>query len=49
MVTFGGSPTAPIQAAVLDAQNMELNVAGGDLLRSNHGTVVTEVNSSPSL
>jgi ribosomal protein S6--L-glutamate ligase len=28
---------------------MGLNVAGVDILRSNHGPVVMEVNSSPSL
>ncbi len=28
---------------------MGLNVAGVDLLRSNHGPVVMEVNSSPGL
>jgi ribosomal protein S6--L-glutamate ligase len=28
---------------------MGLNVAGVDLLRSNHGPVVLEVNSSPGL
>jgi ribosomal protein S6--L-glutamate ligase len=28
---------------------MGLNVAGVDLLRSNHGAVVMEVNSSPGL
>jgi ribosomal protein S6--L-glutamate ligase len=31
------------------AQTMGLNVAGVDLLRSNHGPVVMEVNSSPGL
>jgi ribosomal protein S6--L-glutamate ligase len=31
------------------AQTMGLNVAGVDLLRSNHGPVVLEVNSSPGL
>jgi len=31
------------------AKRMGLNVAGVDLLRSNHGPVVMEVNSSPGL
>jgi ribosomal protein S6--L-glutamate ligase len=31
------------------ARVMGLNVAGVDLLRSNHGPVVMEVNSSPGL
>ena len=31
------------------AKVMGLNVAGVDLLRSNHGPVVMEVNSSPGL
>ena len=31
------------------AKKMGLNVAGVDLLRSNHGPVVLEVNSSPGL
>ncbi len=35
--------------AVRSAQIMGLNVAGVDLLRSNHGAVVMEVNSSPGL
>ncbi len=35
--------------AVRAAQIMGLNVAGVDILRSNHGPVVTEVNSSPGL
>ena len=35
--------------AVRAAQTMDLNVAGVDLLRSNHGPVVMEVNSSPGL
>ncbi len=35
--------------AVRAAKIMGLNVAGVDLLRSNHGTVVLEVNSSPGL
>lgn len=35
--------------AVRSAQIMGLNVAGVDLLRSNHGPVVMEVNSSPGL
>jgi ribosomal protein S6--L-glutamate ligase len=35
--------------AVRAAQIMGLNVAGVDLLRSNHGPVVMEVNSSPGL
>jgi ribosomal protein S6--L-glutamate ligase len=35
--------------AVRSAKSMGLNVAGVDLLRSNHGPVVMEVNSSPGL
>jgi len=35
--------------AVRAANQMGLNVAGVDLLRSNHGPVVMEVNSSPGL
>jgi len=35
--------------AVRAANGMGLNVAGVDLLRSNHGPVVMEVNSSPGL
>jgi ribosomal protein S6--L-glutamate ligase len=35
--------------AVRAAKTMGLNVAGVDLLRSNHGSVVMEVNSSPGL
>ena len=35
--------------AVTAAKVMGLNVAGVDLLRSNHGPVVMEVNSSPGL
>jgi len=35
--------------AVRAAQIMGLNVSGVDLLRSNHGAVVMEVNSSPGL
>ena len=35
--------------AVRSAKKMGLNVAGVDLLRSNHGPVVIEVNSSPGL
>lgn len=35
--------------AVRAAKKMGLNVAGVDLLRSNHGPVVMEVNSSPGL
>jgi ribosomal protein S6--L-glutamate ligase len=35
--------------ALRAAQTMGLNVAGVDLLRSNHGPVVMEVNSSPGL
>ncbi|MBW2473973.1 MAG: 30S ribosomal protein S6--L-glutamate ligase [Deltaproteobacteria bacterium] len=36
-------------AAVRAAKIMGLNVAGVDLLRSNHGPVIMEVNSSPGL
>ena len=35
--------------AVRAAKTMGLNIAGVDLLRSNHGPVVLEVNSSPGL
>jgi ribosomal protein S6--L-glutamate ligase len=35
--------------AVLAAKIIGLNVAGVDILRSNHGPVVMEVNSSPGL
>ncbi|MGK0186406.1 MAG: ribosomal protein S6--L-glutamate ligase [Verrucomicrobiales bacterium] len=35
--------------AIRAAQVMGLNVAGVDLLRSNHGPVIMEVNSSPGL
>ncbi|MGR9053725.1 MAG: 30S ribosomal protein S6--L-glutamate ligase [Gammaproteobacteria bacterium] len=35
--------------AVRAARTMGLNVAGVDILRSNHGSVVMEVNSSPGL
>jgi ribosomal protein S6--L-glutamate ligase len=35
--------------AVRAAQIMGLNVCGVDLLRSNHGAVIMEVNSSPGL
>lgn len=35
--------------AVRSAKAMGLNLAGVDLLRSNHGPVVMEVNSSPGL
>jgi ribosomal protein S6--L-glutamate ligase len=35
--------------AVRSAKIMGLNVAGVDILRSNHGPVVMEVNSSPGL
>ncbi|MDT8407754.1 MAG: 30S ribosomal protein S6--L-glutamate ligase [Methylococcales bacterium] len=35
--------------AVRAAKTMGLNVAGVDLLRSNHGAVIMEVNSSPGL
>jgi len=37
------------QTAVLAAKTMGLNVAGVDLLRSNNGPLVMEVNSSPGL
>ena len=36
-------------AAITAAKVMGLNVCGVDLLRSNHGPVVMEVNSSPGL
>jgi len=51
----GGSPSlvriTPEERsiAVRAAQTMGLNVAGVDLLRSNHGSLVMEVNSSPGL
>lgn len=35
--------------AIRAAKTMGLNVAGVDLLRSNHGPVIMEVNSSPGL
>jgi len=35
--------------AVRAAKVMGLNVAGVDILRSNHGPVIMEVNSSPGL
>ncbi len=35
--------------AIRSAKTMGLNVAGVDILRSNHGPVVMEVNSSPGL
>ena len=35
--------------AVRAAKTMGLNVAGVDLIRSNHGPVVLEVNSTPGL
>ena len=35
--------------AVRAAKTMGLNVCGVDILRSNHGPVVMEVNSSPGL
>ena len=35
--------------AVRAAQTMGLNVAGVDILRSHHGPLVLEVNSSPGL
>ena len=35
--------------AVRSAKAMGLNIAGVDMLRSNHGPVVMEVNSSPGL
>jgi ribosomal protein S6--L-glutamate ligase len=35
--------------AVRAAKTMGLGIAGVDLLRSNHGPVVMEVNSSPGL
>ncbi|MCI0654302.1 MAG: 30S ribosomal protein S6--L-glutamate ligase [Methylococcaceae bacterium] len=37
------------ETAVLAARIMGLNVCGVDILRSNHGPVVMEVNSSPGL
>ncbi|MEC7524160.1 MAG: 30S ribosomal protein S6--L-glutamate ligase [Myxococcota bacterium] len=37
------------QTAVRAAKVLRLNVAGVDMLRSNHGPVVMEVNSSPGL
>jgi ribosomal protein S6--L-glutamate ligase len=35
--------------AVRAARTMGLNISGVDVLRSNHGAVVMEVNSSPGL
>jgi len=37
------------QTAIRAAKTMGLNVCGVDMLRSNHGAVVMEVNSSPGL
>jgi ribosomal protein S6--L-glutamate ligase len=37
------------KAALMACKSMGLNVAGVDLLRSSHGPVVMEVNSSPGL
>ena len=37
------------ETAVRAARTMGLNVCGVDVLRSNHGPVVMEVNSSPGL
>jgi ribosomal protein S6--L-glutamate ligase len=37
------------QVAIRAARIMGLNVAGVDIMRSNHGPVVLEVNSSPGL
>lgn len=37
------------QTAIMAARAMGLNVCGVDMLRSNHGPVVMEVNSSPGL
>lgn len=37
------------KAAILSAKSMGLNVCGVDLLRSSHGPVIMEVNSSPGL
>ena len=37
------------KAAVEAAEAIGLNVAGVDILRSNHGPLVIEVNSSPGL
>ncbi|MFM8938501.1 MAG: 30S ribosomal protein S6--L-glutamate ligase, partial [Phenylobacterium sp.] len=51
----GGSATmielTPLEksTALKAARSMGLNVAGVDLLRSDHGPVVMEVNSSPGL
>ncbi len=38
-----------IELSVRSAQTLGLNVAGVDLLRSNHGTLALEINSSPGL
>ena len=38
-----------IDTAIRAAKAMGLKIAGVDLLRSNHGPVVMEVNSSPGL
>ena len=35
--------------AIMSAQIMGLNLAGVDIIRSNHGPVVLEINSSPGL
>ncbi len=47
-VTIKITPTER-QTAISAAKIMGLNVCGVDLLRSNHGPVVMEVNSSPGL
>ena len=42
-------PPGQRSTAVRAAKRMGLNVCGVDMLRSNHGPVIMEVNSSPGL
>ena len=49
MATKDGVLDQRFSTAVRAANILGLNVAGVDLLRSNHGPVVMEVNSSPGL
>ena len=49
MLTFTGMVGALAIFAGYAAKRMGLNVCGVDMLRSNHGPVIMEVNSSPGL